>query len=315
MESASGYVKRTVWPYRPQWVGVAGGIALLALFFATLSVLNSGEHAIAELSRLWLWLLLLSAGFGTQVGLFWHLRTAARRSKGTAPLAASGGVSAGAMVACCLHHGADVLPLIGISGLALFFTEYQIFFIALGLASNLVGISIMLRFIQQCRAYDERGLLAKMLRFDMKKVRNGIIAFSAVALFLLLLITAVSCASPATPQTGPPGILLTPQSNDEGGVTVQVKPEPFFPGRPVSFEVVLDTHQGALDMDLTRITVLEDSTGQRYQSSGWEGDPGGGHHRSGKLTFPPPAADARWLTLTFGNIYGVPQRTFQWSLP
>ena len=49
------------------------------------------------------------------------------------------------MLACCAHHASDVLPLIGLSGAALFLTDYRVPFMVLGIATNLVGIVVMLR--------------------------------------------------------------------------------------------------------------------------------------------------------------------------
>ena len=64
-------------------------------------------------------------------------------------MATSGDVSAGSMAACCAHHITDVLPLLGLSGLAAFLASYQVLFILIGVLSNVVGITIMLETIQR----------------------------------------------------------------------------------------------------------------------------------------------------------------------
>ena len=56
----------------------------------------------------------------------------------------SGGTSVTAMVACCLHHVTDVLPVLGLSAAATFLTRYQRPFMLLGLGVNIVGIVVML---------------------------------------------------------------------------------------------------------------------------------------------------------------------------
>jgi uncharacterized protein (DUF302 family) len=53
------------------------------------------------------------------------------------------------MVACCAHHVADVLPLIGLSGAAVFLAQYKIPFMSLGLAMNAVGITVSLRLVRR----------------------------------------------------------------------------------------------------------------------------------------------------------------------
>jgi hypothetical protein len=58
-------------------------------------------------------------------------------------MGASGGTSATAMVACCIHHVTDVLPILGLSAAASFLTRYQRPFMLIGLAMNLIGIGVM----------------------------------------------------------------------------------------------------------------------------------------------------------------------------
>jgi len=56
----------------------------------------------------------------------------------------SGGTSVTAMVACCIHHVTDVLPVLGLSAAATFLTRYQHPFLLVGLGMNTVGILVML---------------------------------------------------------------------------------------------------------------------------------------------------------------------------
>ena len=56
----------------------------------------------------------------------------------------SGGTSVTAMVACCIHHVTDVLPVLGPSAAATFLPRYQRPFMLVGLGMNLVGILVML---------------------------------------------------------------------------------------------------------------------------------------------------------------------------
>ena len=55
----------------------------------------------------------------------------------------SGGTSVTAMVACCIHHVTDVLPVLGLSAAATFLTRYQRPFMLLGLGMNVIGILVM----------------------------------------------------------------------------------------------------------------------------------------------------------------------------
>lgn len=303
---------------RPRTVGVAGGVLLAVLFLAILTVSESWAHAWERLGALWPWMTLLSAGFGLQAGLFWYIRREMhrRRAEGVAAMAASGGVSTGAMVACCLHHGTDVLPVLGLSVLTPLLIRYQPLFLAAGVMANLFGISVMLLTIKRLGLYQPGvGILGRLAVLDLRRVRNGILMASFLVLALLLW---TSC-SRGTPQPGTPAAPapagLSPQEAEAAGLTVKVSPAIYSAGAPLRFEVVLDTHQGALDFDPVSVTGLEDSLGNRYQALSWEGMEPGGHHRSGTLTFPAPATGARGMKLTFYGLYGVPERTFRWSLP
>lgn len=105
----------------------------------------------------------IALGFGVQIGLYTHLRLLRRQLHLAAPTAATAagtGTSSVAMVACCAHHLTEALPLIGLSGLAIFLNDYRIPLIALGLAVNAVGIAVMLRLLIMQRRQAAASLAA-----------------------------------------------------------------------------------------------------------------------------------------------------------
>ena len=59
-------------------------------------------------------------------------------------MTASGGVSSGTMLACCLHNLVPLFPVLGASGLAAFFTSYQteVFVFSIGVTALGVGFMI-----------------------------------------------------------------------------------------------------------------------------------------------------------------------------
>jgi len=164
-------------------IGVAAGVLLLLVYAGTITLAQGLEHVLEETARLWYWVLPLAGGFGVHAGLFSFLRQSLlKRRASTAGVAGSGGISAVSMVACCAHHLSDVLPLLGLSGLATLLVNYQLFFITVGLLSNAVGITIMLETIQH------QGLcpwLAR-LQLDMSWVKRAT-ALSALLIGLLAL--------------------------------------------------------------------------------------------------------------------------------
>jgi hypothetical protein len=66
-------------------------------------------------------------------------------------LGTSGGTSTTAMVACCLHHVTNVLPVLGLSAATAFLSRYQRPFMLVGLAMNIGGILFMLLVLYRAR--------------------------------------------------------------------------------------------------------------------------------------------------------------------
>lgn len=143
-------------PVWPALAGLAAGLLLVGFYLGLVTVVQDWKHA-TEL--LWgdRWLVgAIAAGFGVQIGLYVHLRrlnTLHHKLGQCKALAATGtGTSSAAMVACCAHHLADVLPILGLSAAATFLNQYRVPFMLVGLATNLVGIVIMLRLIRSRHA-------------------------------------------------------------------------------------------------------------------------------------------------------------------
>ncbi|OGO30772.1 MAG: hypothetical protein A2Z29_03720 [Chloroflexi bacterium RBG_16_56_11] len=136
---------------KPILVGIIAAVSLMGFSIGIISLAQGWDHALERSSELWYWLLPLDIGFGIQAGLFSFIRQALkeRRASASASMAASGGLSAGSMLACCAHHAADILPLLGLTGVAVFLATYQVPFIIIGIFSNIVGITIMLETIQR----------------------------------------------------------------------------------------------------------------------------------------------------------------------
>lgn len=132
---------------------IVGTLALSMFYYILLfSVTGDPGHPLSQFTLLQPWMSLLIIGFGIQTGLFWLLRKGYHFSlsdKHDAQMATgtSTAVSGVAMVACCVHHLVDLLPILGLSAAALFLSEYQEQFLIFGVAANGIGIAMMLWFI------------------------------------------------------------------------------------------------------------------------------------------------------------------------
>jgi hypothetical protein len=140
---------QTVWA-PPVAAGVLATLFLIGVYLGLVTWAQGIEHARELLWGDRYFVGAIATGFGLQVGLFVHVRRiVARRAAGSAAgiTAAGTGTSTAAMVACCAHHVADALPLIGLSGAAIFLNDYRIPLMATGLAVNALGVAFMLRLV------------------------------------------------------------------------------------------------------------------------------------------------------------------------
>lgn len=138
--------------------GFLGSLALILFYFGVMGISSGSWSAtISQFRELWYWMLPLSIGFGIQIGLYFHLRVLVKNPNSLQHsgkvTATSTGTSAVSMVACCAHHLGDVLPIIGLSGAAVFLTRYQTPLIVLGIVMNGFGIFYMLKQIKKLKKH------------------------------------------------------------------------------------------------------------------------------------------------------------------
>lgn len=139
----------------PTLAGLVGAAGLVGLYLGIVTLAQGWEHAARLLLGDWYLVALIVAGFGVQVGLFTYVRTgmhARHVDRSAKVLAGAGtGTSTVSMLACCAHHVTDVLPLVGLSGAAVFLNTYRTPLMLLGVATNVVGILVMLRLIRRLK--------------------------------------------------------------------------------------------------------------------------------------------------------------------
>jgi hypothetical protein len=125
-----------------------GSLFIAGIYFGILISAQGKEAAVSIfLPNRW-YVIPIWITFGVQSSLYSILRfrlfiPTSSHHTGTL-VGTSGGTSVTAMVACCLHHVTDVLPVLGLSAAATFLTRYQRPFMLLGLGVNIVGIVVML---------------------------------------------------------------------------------------------------------------------------------------------------------------------------
>lgn len=148
----------------PISVGLLGSIMLTGIYFGIVSWAESPQHAL-ELFQQDRWIVgPIILGFGIQVALYTILKKGlflpiTSMGSSGAMTGAGGATSTMAMVACCAHHVADVLPILGLTAAATFLADYRLAFMFLGLGTTIIGIIIMLIILIRARQKAIRHLL------------------------------------------------------------------------------------------------------------------------------------------------------------
>lgn len=140
-------------------IGIVAFFSLLLVYFLLVGLVESWKHAQELFLTDAFFIGAISLGFGIQVGLYSYIKQlqkiiAARKI--TAAAVSGTGTSTISMVACCLHHVGDVLPLIGLSGAVLFFEQYRYLLMWFGIIINTVGILMIIRLIAKNRLWPKQ---------------------------------------------------------------------------------------------------------------------------------------------------------------
>ena len=140
-----------------------GSVFIASFYLGILTWAQGWDYASSQFIRDRWYVIPIILGFGIQAALYSILRfrlfiPVTSTGHAGSMIGVSGGTSATAMVACCIHHVTDVLPILGLSAAASFLTRYQRPFMLFGLAMNLIGISVMLFVL-----YRERQKLQPVL--------------------------------------------------------------------------------------------------------------------------------------------------------
>jgi hypothetical protein len=137
-------------PGRPVVFGVLAASALLVFYLGIITLAQGWSHATAQLAEDRWFIGAIMTGFGVQVGLFTYLRALHARAN-AGGVAASTGTSTAAMLACCAHHLSDILPVVGLSGAAIFLNDYKAELLWLGIVMNAAGIVYLSRLVLKQR--------------------------------------------------------------------------------------------------------------------------------------------------------------------
>ncbi len=129
---------------KPILYGVLASAILLGVYFAVLTLVSGWSFAQSQFAAYWYFIVSLVVGFGIQIALYQYLKTLVQGGRGMGKVVGvSGTTSTAAMISCCAHYLVNLVPILGITGLATFVAQYQIKIFWVGLAFNLFGIAFI----------------------------------------------------------------------------------------------------------------------------------------------------------------------------
>jgi len=130
--------------------GALASLALLGIYFAVLTLVSGWNFAQNQFGQFWYFIISLAIGFGIQVGLYVHLKNLVQDGRGGGKmLGVTGTTSTAAMISCCAHYLANLLPILGAVGVVTFVAQYQTELFWVGIIFNVGGIAYMARRITQ----------------------------------------------------------------------------------------------------------------------------------------------------------------------
>jgi len=126
---------------KPLQFGISAFVLLLAIYFGVVSLISGMGFALEQFAKFWYFIVPLALGFGIQVGLYTYLKNLVGQHGASGKVVAvSGTTSTAAMVSCCAHYLANILPILGVTGILAVVAEYQVELFWVGLAFNTAGI-------------------------------------------------------------------------------------------------------------------------------------------------------------------------------
>lgn len=124
--------------------GASGAIGIAIIFYLVQALgMQSWTAPLYFMTSKWYFVLPLILGFAIQMGFFRAIHLKVKQGGGA--IAASGGVSTTAMIACCMHNFVSLLPIIGLTAVATFFSVYQDYVFGFSILFVLGGIFYMWR--------------------------------------------------------------------------------------------------------------------------------------------------------------------------
>ena len=131
-------------------------ILLILFYFLIVSLISGFKFALSQFGSYWYFLISLAVGFGIQIGLYSYLKQLVKNSNmsmSSKTVAMTGTTSTLAMISCCAHYLANIVPILGIAGALSVVVTYQVQIFWIGLGFNIFGIAFIINKINKFKKH------------------------------------------------------------------------------------------------------------------------------------------------------------------
>lgn len=128
--------------------GVLASVILIGIYFVAVGLISEPSFAVSQWQKYWYFIVSLALGFGIQISLYSYLKNLIKSGHGEGKvLGVTGTTSTAAMISCCAHYLANIVPILGIAGALSIIAQYQVKIFWVGLAFNMFGIVFIINKI------------------------------------------------------------------------------------------------------------------------------------------------------------------------
>ena len=130
--------------------GILASSILLGVYFTVLTLVSGWSFTQEQFVDYWYFVVSLAVGFGIQIALYQYIKSLVHSGKGMGKVVGvSGTTSTAAMISCCAHYLVNLVPILGVTGLATFTAQYQVKLFCVGIFFNVAGVVYMINRIIQ----------------------------------------------------------------------------------------------------------------------------------------------------------------------
>src|SRR3989344_2369879 len=101
--------------------GILTSSILLGVYFTILTLVSGWNFTQIQFANYWYFIVSLAVGFGIQITLYQYIKSLVHSGTSMGKIVGvSGTTSTATMISCCAHYLVNLVPILGVTGLATF---------------------------------------------------------------------------------------------------------------------------------------------------------------------------------------------------